>query len=208
MQALKCPQCNLINFATVENCKRCNALINETNDLNSKLDWYYSQEGKRIGPVNENSLKQLAGNGAINAKTLVWQSGMPDWTMAHQTDLSSLFVGTKTEPPPLVGEAVNNNLVWVIALAPFISGILRVFIGLFIGVPPYKLWWIAIILNISLCIADENQLKKAGYDTKGMGIWAFLLVPAYLFIRASRLKQDNSYAIVWLITFVISIFIF
>ena len=211
MQSLKCPQCNLVNFATDEKCKRCSSSLSRTNNPNTNLsatDWYYSQEGKRIGPVNENSLKQLAGSGAINGKTLVWQSGMPDWTIAHQTNLASLFASTQNEPPPLIGEAVDNNLVWVIALAPLISGILRVFISMFLGMPAYKFWWIAIILNVSLCVADENKLKIAGYDTKGMGIWAFLLVPVYLFIRASRLKQDNSYAIVWLVTFFISIFIF
>lgn len=207
MQTLKCTQCNLINFATAKIYKRCNALLEETKDLDLKLNWFYSHKGKRIGPINESFLKQLIGDGIISDKTLVWQNGMSDWTTAHQTNLASLFATTRNEPPPLIGEVVDNNIVWVIALVPFISGILRVLISILLGIPAYKFWWIAIILNISLCIADENRLKNAGYDTKGMGIWAFLLVPVYLFIRASRLKQDNSYAIVWLVTFFISVFI-
>ena len=211
MQSLKCPQCNLINFATDEKCRRCGSLFDDVNGLARKAStnaWYYSQDGKRLGPVNENSLKQLIGIGTINNKTLVWQNGMSEWTTIHQTNLASLFISKQNKPPPLVGEAVDNSLVWVIALAPIIGGILRVFIGMFLGIPAYNFWWIAIILNISLCVADETKLTNAGQDTKGMGLWAFLLVPVYLFVRASRLKQDNNYAIVWLVTFVISIFIF
>jgi len=211
MQSQKCPQCNLVNFATSEKCKRCDAILVATNNSESTvltLEWYYSHDGKRIGPVNTNSITQLVGSGTVTGKTLVWQNGMPDWIMAHQTDLASLFALTRNEPPPLMGEEVNNNLVWVIAFAPIISAFLRVMLGAMFGMPSSNLWWIAIIINVSLCVTDISQLKNAGHNTKNMGIWALLFMPAYLFVRASRLRQNNSYAIAWVISFFISIFIF
>lgn len=60
---------------------------------------------------------------------------------------------------------------------------------------------ILVILNIILSLADENNLKKIGVDTKEMckqGAW---LVPAYLYQRATYLKHNLTYFIVWLISF-------
>lgn len=211
MQSQRCPKCSLVNFKETEKCKRCDSSLDVKNYPESETknsEWFYSLNGKRIGPLNRDSVYQLIKSKDIDSQTLVWQNGMSDWAMAYQTKLASHFNLAKSEPPPLHGEAVDNNIVWTIALTPLISGLLQVFASNLFGIPAYKFWWIAIILNISLCLVDENRLKNAGHNTKGMSIWAFLLIPVYLFIRASRLKQDNSYAIVWLITFFVSIFIF
>ncbi len=78
----------------------------------------------------------------------------------------------------------------MVAFAPYAAALL-----------PFLL---AVLLNGGLCLADEQQLKKAGHDTKGMGFMAVLLVPVYLFVRASRLQQSPSYAVVWVINFVLS----
>ena len=37
MQSLKCPQCNLVNFATSENCKRCGNSLLEKEEINGNL---------------------------------------------------------------------------------------------------------------------------------------------------------------------------
>ena len=131
---------------------------------------------------------------------------MSDWLPAQQTELGSLLSWRST-PPPLMGEAVNNSLVWTVAFVPIISSFLQVALAAPLGTQAGSLWFIAPILNIILCLADEANLKKAGHDTKGMGLWAVFLVPVYLFVRAARLKQSNGYAIVWLVTFLLSLFI-
>ncbi|MNN23337.1 hypothetical protein D3C81_1367320 [compost metagenome] len=69
-----------------------------------------------------------------------------------------------------------------------------------------SLWFITTILNTILCIIDERKIKKAGYNTKEMLLWAIFIIPVYLFRRAHLLKQKSVYAIVWCITFVILIF--
>jgi hypothetical protein len=43
------------------------------------LSWYYSQEDQRLGPVSEEELKRLAGEGTITPMTRVWKDGMADW---------------------------------------------------------------------------------------------------------------------------------
>jgi hypothetical protein len=168
-------------------------------------DWYYSQNGRRIGPVTFDAISDLITTQALTRDTPVWQEGMADWTPASGTALNGLFGAVKT-PPPLMGESVNNRIVWILAFAPIIGVLLAQVIAFAIGYPENEFPFIVILLNVGLSIADEKQLKKDGHNTKGMGFWV-ILVPVYLFVRARRLRQKNSYAIVWIVAFIISLFI-
>ncbi|MES2028241.1 MAG: hypothetical protein V4477_03605 [Pseudomonadota bacterium] len=64
---------------------------------------------------------------------------------------------------------------------------------------------VPVIINAALCIADERQLKRAGYEDKWLTTFGLILAPVYLFLRAKRLGQFPSYGIVWVIMFAISI---
>lgn len=167
--------------------------------------WHYAHQGKRLGPIPLDEVKRLVSVGTITSQTMVWRQGMANWQPAQQTDLAALLTSSQQTPPPLMGEDVNNGLVWTLAFVPLFSVFLQLLLGAMLQTPASDFWWIALPLNIGLSLADEKQLKNAGHDTKGMGIWAVLLVPAYLFVRASRLHQNNSYAVVWLVTFCASL---
>lgn len=43
------------------------------------MNWYYALNGTQQGPVPEEQLAQLAAAGTINAATLVWREGLPEW---------------------------------------------------------------------------------------------------------------------------------
>lgn len=43
------------------------------------MNWFYAQEGQHRGPVNDAELAHLAGAGAIDGSTLVWNEGLPGW---------------------------------------------------------------------------------------------------------------------------------
>lgn len=43
------------------------------------MDWYYVDNGRRIGPVDDATLEVLATAGAVGPATLVWRAGMADW---------------------------------------------------------------------------------------------------------------------------------
>jgi hypothetical protein len=45
------------------------------------MSWYYSKEDQRLGPVSEEELLRLAGEGSITPKTKVWKDGMADWQL-------------------------------------------------------------------------------------------------------------------------------
>src|SRR2546421_8359958 len=67
--------------------------------------WYYTNDGKQMGPVTTAELKRLAASGSLKPTDLVWKDGMPNWVRASSTrDLFSEN-GTITAPAP---EAISS----------------------------------------------------------------------------------------------------
>ncbi|NBV52822.1 MAG: DUF4339 domain-containing protein [Verrucomicrobia bacterium] len=60
--------------------------------------WYYEQNGNRVGPVDETTMRSLIANRAISIDTLVWTNGMANWTPLQQTQLAA---GLPVPPPSL-----------------------------------------------------------------------------------------------------------
>lgn len=212
---MTCPNCQYVYSVFDKVCPRCQGANSQAQAAAHSAaqapnggggEWFYAHNGQRIGPIHQSHLAQLISQGLVNTRTPVWRNGMPDWVEAVNSDLAPLFGAYRAIVPPLAGAEVNNSIVWVLAFAPIISAFLQIFLGAMFETESINLWWIAILLNIGLSIADEKQLQKAGHNTDGMGIWTFF-VPVYLFVRADRLKQNNGYAIVWLVTFFVSLFI-
>ena len=58
--------------------------------------WYYEQNGNRIGPVDEPTMRGLIANRTISIDTLVWTNGMANWTPLQQTQLAA---GLPVPPP-------------------------------------------------------------------------------------------------------------
>lgn len=160
-------------------------------------EWHYAKAGTRIGPVSKKELLDLISSGKIDREASVWRPGQPEWLPAEQTDLAP---DLPTRMPPLTGRAVNNSIVWVLAFGPLIGLLIVMAIVRFTGHVDNN-WVIFVALNAGLGLLDENRLKAAGHDTKKWAFWAWLFVPAYLFIRARKLRQGYSYAIMWVCCF-------
>ena len=47
-------------------------------------EWYYSKEGRRLGPLSLHELQQMAAAGEIAPDTLVWSESMADWAAAGE----------------------------------------------------------------------------------------------------------------------------
>jgi hypothetical protein len=146
----------------------------------------------------------------INGDTPVWRKGFADWQMLRTTDLG---VHLQDAPPPVAPRDVNNALVWTIAAAPLAYMFLAGFIDVYKQRHPYEEHtllglmnlFVPATINAALCLADERQLKRAGYADKWLTLLGILLAPAYLFLRANRLRQFPSYGIVWIACFIFSI---
>ena len=188
-----CSKCNAENEYSKVFCDFCGERLpwaqKAQNQLPTTNEWHYAYKGERLGPVSIAKIEQLVQSGDITRDTAVWKKGLANWCPAHETDINSLF-SQSSAPPPMKGDDVSDTAVWVLAFVPLL--------GIFLG------WWLFFV-NAALCCWDLRNLKKAGHDDKGMTVWALLLVPVYLFVRASRLKQKNAYAWVWLGIFLLSI---
>ncbi|HEX5245111.1 MAG TPA: DUF4339 domain-containing protein [Tepidisphaeraceae bacterium] len=57
----------------------------------SDANWYYAKGQTRLGPINGQQLKELAGSGQLQPVDLVWQAGMPQWAPAG--NVPGLFGG-------------------------------------------------------------------------------------------------------------------
>ena len=89
--------------------------------------WYYEQNGNRIGPVDEATMRSLIANRTISIDTLVWTNGMANWTPLQQTQLAA---GLPVAPPMSSINAAtqpNNSSakdrVAYVLLAVFLGGI-------------------------------------------------------------------------------------
>jgi len=170
--------------------------------MSPEVEWHYESNGVRTGPVKEAEIFGLIATNKLGRSSYVWSKGMTDWaTLESATPFSRQFSNT---PPPLTGNAVNNTLVWWLAFGPLLGIFAAGFLAGLTDKDISSFWWTTLVLNIALSIADEKKLKQAGHDTASMG--AAFIVPVYLYKRAQVLKQNNSYFIVWVVLFVLSLF--
>jgi uncharacterized membrane protein len=63
------------------------------------MEWFYVEDGKRMGPVTEPDFQQLVVSGKITSKTLVWCAGMADWA-AYESLAKQAGSEVPTEPGP------------------------------------------------------------------------------------------------------------
>lgn len=65
----------------------------------SAVQYTVAINGQQYGPYNVQQMQQMAQSGQINASTLVWAPGMPQWAAAGSVpELARLFMAT---PPPM-----------------------------------------------------------------------------------------------------------
>ena len=131
--------------------------------------WYYEQNGNRIGPVDEATIRSLIANRTISIDTLVWTNGMANWTPLQQTQLA---VGLPVPPPspspnaPTTQVGTKNRVAFIL-LAIFCTGGLGIH-NFYIGRTNIGLIQLAITLA-SLCTIAILPLYIAIHI--GLFIW-------------------------------------
>ena len=65
--------------------------------------WFLGASGQQLGPFDRNQLAQQVAGGALRHDTLIWKTGMAQWTPAGQVpEVAPLLAAT---PPPLPPQA-------------------------------------------------------------------------------------------------------
>lgn len=81
-------------------------------------NWYYVQGSERVGPVNEDSLRDLFHKDVISADSYIWRKGFANWERlkdVHELDFSKSAVIEKTletEEPVAEEEQSSPELVF------------------------------------------------------------------------------------------------
>ena len=181
-----------------------------TNTEASSNEWYFTENGQRQGPFAATALIEFLETHRISGETSVWRKGLSEWQSLKSTELGAQL---RDAPPPVAPSHINNAFVWVVAIAPIpyalFGGVIEA-IEMDNPLEPHRMLdliaiLVPVIINAALCIADERQLKRAGYEDKWLTAFGLILAPVYLFLRAKRLGQFPSYGIVWVIMFAVSI---
>ena len=64
--------------------------------------YYLIINGAQAGPYDANTIVSSIQNGQINAETLVWKQGMPNWSkLSSLPEFSSMFNCPPPIPPTL-----------------------------------------------------------------------------------------------------------
>lgn len=175
-------------------------------------EWFFTENGQRKGPVTIADLLELLRAEKVNGDTPVWTRGLSGWQALRTTDLG---VHLQDAPPPVAPAHINNGLVWTLAILPIPYAFLTGISAIRAANNPYEdhtllqllAFGLPALLNAVLCLLDERQMKRAGYADKWLTLVGVLLAPAYLFLRASRLRQTPSYGFAWVVSFVLGLLI-
>ena len=152
---------------------------------------------------------------------MVWTEGFPTWTAIEATELgahvsvaqSSVVTAPTGHDKPRAD--VSNAVVWVLAFAPIVGVVLETIVAFVVyggddarvldSVSGSRFWYVTLALNSILCLIDQKNLEQAGID-EGLFKWV-LLVPVYIYKRATAVWDDLSYFITWFVSVVIAAFL-
>lgn len=95
-------------------------------------DWFYGKDNTQHGPVSDLEVRSLITAGTIDASTIIWREGMPDWLPLNDVPEFQPAAGTSatasTSPqtysgqPPYQGTIPTDAL----AIASMVCGILAI----------------------------------------------------------------------------------
>ena len=175
-------------------CPKCGQPTGTSNQNSAPDEWFYINNSMRCGPCDKEKISVFIQQGQISKDTLVWKKGMLNWLPAGQTELIHTI---KDVVPPMPNNIVSNKYAWTLATIPIL---ISWFVEL-IGFPTVVVIICTISLNVIFLMLDSDELNKVGINVNNWMWMGIVLVPAYLFVRASKTNKQYGYAIMWCVMF-------
>lgn len=173
----------------------------KTNADETTVLWYYLSGNERKGPITEQQITDLVKSGVVDRNTMVWREGFSEWLKTEDTALKYIVQSILPATPM---SALSDKWLWALATVPTLAGFILL---LFIPSSASFLVTIAqIVLNIVFLSLDTKALRENGYYPETWLYLGILLVPVYLFVRASKTTKNMAPGIVNCILIVLSIF--
>ena len=170
-------------------CPKCGQPTGTSNQNSAPDEWFYINNSMRCGPCDKEKISVFIQQGQISKDTLVWKKGMLNWLPAGQTELIHTI---KDVVPPMPNNIVSNKYAWTLATIPIL---ISWFVEL-IGFPTVVVIICTISLNVIFLMLDSDELNKVGINVNNWMWMGIVLVPAYLFVRASKTNKQYGYKIV------------
>ncbi|HAG04604.1 MAG TPA: hypothetical protein DCG28_04100 [Lachnospiraceae bacterium] len=166
-----------------------------SNNGNSAPLWYYYLGNVRKGPVSEKQIEDFVRDGVLERDSMVWREGFSEWLKIENTAFMSFI---QQRP------ALSDKWLWTLATVPLLVNFMLLKFIPEAGSTPITI--IVIVLNTIFFLLDVNYLRENGVDA---GAWMWLglvLIPVYLFVRASKTTKNWGPGIVYTVLFVLSLF--
>lgn len=131
------------------------------------MEWYYANERKQQGPVDETEFSELVRSGVIHNDTLVWREGMENWQSYGEYKNEALIQALNevreegmNEPDPSMAQPASSTPKGFVTELPLASVGARALAKLIdIGVSLVAMLLLAGILGLD-DLADESQFDK------------------------------------------------
>lgn len=164
-------------------------------------EWYYTALGACVGPKTEEEMRRLIEVGKVPPTALCWTAEFGlNWKSVSETNLAQP-VGPESGPPALPPRAVNNLYAWLFAAVPLIGAIIDIVVVQNSRDPnrvhPMLFVWVYLIAYAVFAGLDTDAIRRSGNRAPPRLLW-FILAPAYLWFRATRLGQNKSYFWAWI----------
>lgn len=195
-----CNRCGNEISSGAKYCTKCGNKVYPSESDNANDEWFYISNNVRSGPFQLEAMIKFVQTGQITKETLVWKKGMYNWLPASQTELEQALRNTV---PPMPKDIVSNKFAWSLATVPILVSWFVEMLGFPFGVITIS----TIALNIIFLMLDSDELNKSGLNVNSWMWMGVVLVPAYLFVRASKTNKQYGYAITWCIMFILDLLI-
>ncbi|GAA0134332.1 hypothetical protein YSY43_11720 [Paenibacillus sp. YSY-4.3] len=106
-------------------------------------------------------------------------------------------IGSQVPPGQYPLQKINNTYMWLIVGVAGIGNLIYLLARDVGSGFSFMITIIMVGLYALFCSLDKNELQRSGHRTTS--VWWFLIVPVYMFVRAYRVRQVPSYAIVFLV---------
>jgi len=91
------------------------------------MNWYYSDGGRQVGPIDETELNRQVTLGAVRSDTLVWHEGLAGW--------QTLGVVRGLQPAAAAAAGRHYGGFWIRFLARLIDGIILGVVNALVRIP-------------------------------------------------------------------------
>lgn len=215
-----CPKCGAQIAEGAQFCSACGTSIQtETADQ----EWYYME--KRYNVDYKRGPMKLGGDGMISAiehaeiteGTMVWREGLLEWMPAGKTEIGAYI---QKHTPFLPQSTVSDKWLWAMAVVPWfseITSIIAIVAGIvgilsadqvieantFLASLLGGTLLAPVIMNTIFWALDMREVKKHGFKADGWFYGGLILIPIYLFVRASKTTKNYAPGFVWCALFVL-----